>query len=76
MLPETDVARVKRWIDSRNGEIPFDVRGKIRFELDVAPRALTILECRPPWRDPDRSWTRLGVARLRYTQKRREWSLY
>lgn len=78
MLPETDVARVKRWAQARNDELPERAVGLIRFEIDVGDRALTIRECRPPWRDddPDRPWTRRGVARLRYTQKRREWTLY
>lgn len=34
------------------------------------------MECRPHWRDPNQPWTRLEVARLRYTQKRREWALF
>lgn len=48
------------------------------MELDVTDRAITILECRPPW-DPERmgpEWTRFPIARLRYTKSRWEWSLY
>lgn len=43
----------------------------------VQPRASTILECRPPWRKgvgPE--WTRSPIARLRYTEVRREWEIY
>ena len=50
---------------------------QIRYELDVDPRSVTILECRPPWReDFGPEWTRHPVARLRYTQARREWTQY
>lgn len=40
-------------------------------------RHLTILECRPPWREgfgPE--WTRFPIARLRYTKITGTWSLY
>lgn len=76
-LPDLDVARARRFVEERNGEMPFDARDQVRYELDVAPSSLTIVECRAPWREdygPD--WTRLAVARLRYVKARREWSLY
>ncbi|SDB82597.1 Protein of unknown function [Raineyella antarctica] len=47
------------------------------MECEVAARHLTILECRPRWmaaRAAD--WSRLPVARLRYTKSRQEWTLY
>ncbi|HEX4698928.1 MAG TPA: DUF3024 domain-containing protein [Actinomycetes bacterium] len=72
-LPDLDVARVRRWCDAR---VPAHARDQIRIECDVAPRHLTILECRPPWREdfgPERS--RFPIARLRYTQISRTWSL-
>ncbi len=76
-LPDLDVARARRFVDSRNAEMPFDARDQVRYELDVAPSSLTIVECRPPWReDYGPEWTRLSVARLRYVKARREWSLY
>lgn len=59
-LPEIDVARARRFVDELNAEMPFDARDQVRFELDVEAGALTIFECRPPWREdygPD--WTRL-----------------
>ena len=47
------------------------------MECDVAPRHLTIVECRPPWRnDMGWEWTRFPIARLRYTKKTAMWSLY
>ena len=34
-------------------------------------------ELRPPWRqDADSEWTRLPIARLRYTQATRTWMLH
>lgn len=38
---------------------------------------MTVLECRPPWRaDYEPNWTRLPIARLRYTKTKRRSSLY
>jgi len=75
MIPDSDLARIKRWAEDR---IPEHARDQVWIGLDVADRAITILECRPLW-NPDRSGhdpTRLPIARLRYTKSRREWSLY
>ncbi len=74
MIPDHDLARAQRWADAR---VPAHVRDKIRIELDVSDRAITIVECRPPWRSHmEGTWTRFPVARLRYTKSRGEWSLY
>ncbi|HWY00575.1 MAG TPA: IS30 family transposase, partial [Mycobacterium sp.] len=73
-LPELDVARVQRWCADK---VPGHARGEIRIECDVAPRYLTICECRPPWREdfgPD--WTRFPIARLHYTKSSGLWTLY
>jgi hypothetical protein len=43
----------------------------------MADRHLTIVERRAPWReDAGPDWTRLPIARLRYTKTTRTWSLY
>jgi len=77
MIPDLDLARVQRWIDARNAEIPFDARDEIRYEIDVADRMITVLECRPPWReDLGPEWTRFPTCRFRYTKVRKQWSLY
>jgi len=73
-LPELDVARVRRWCAE---QVPEHARGEIRIECDLAPRHLTICECRPPWREdfgPD--WTRFPIARLHYTKTTGLWTLY
>lgn len=73
-LPELDVARVRRWCDER---VPAHVRDQVRIECDVAPRHLTILECRPPWgQDIGTEWTSCPIARLRYTKATGTWSLF
>jgi hypothetical protein len=77
MIPDLDLARVRRWIDARNAEIPVDARDQIRYEIDVADRTITVMECRPPWREefgPER--TRFPICRFRYTKVRKQWSLY
>ena len=67
MIPDLDLARVQRWIDTRNAEIPFDARDEIRYEVDVADRTITVLECRPPWReDFGPEWTRFPICRFFY----------
>jgi len=72
-LPDLDVARVRRWCDQR---VPAHARDQVRVECDVAPRHLTILECRPPWReDFEPDWTRFPIARLRYAKTSKIWSL-
>jgi Protein of unknown function (DUF3024) len=73
-LPELDITRVRRWCEQR---IPPHARDQVRVECDVDPRHLTIVECRPPWREgigPE--WTRFPIARLHYTKSTRSWSLY
>lgn len=74
MLPEIDVRRVQRWCA---GRVPAHVRDEVRVECDVAPRHLTIVETRPPWRpDLGPEWTRFPIARLRYTKTAGLWELY
>ena len=73
-LPETDVARVQRWCRAR---VPEHVREEVRVDADVAERHVTIVECRPSWQaEVGSEWTRFPIARLRYTQTTRLWSLY
>ncbi|HXH56118.1 DUF3024 domain-containing protein [Iamia sp.] len=75
-LPETDVARVRRWVAAQNERIGEHIH-EMRVEMDVDPRALTILDCRPPWReDFGPGWTRQEIARLRYTGSSGVWTLH
>src|SRR5450755_3798237 len=73
-LPELDIVHVRRWCEQR---VPEHARDQVRVECDISPRHLTIVECRPPWRqDIGPEWTRFPIARLRYTQATRTWTLY
>lgn len=77
MIPDLDLARVRKWIDQRNAEMPSRARDQIRYEIDVTDRTITVLECRAPWReDFGPEWTRFPVCRFRYTKVRKEWALY
>jgi hypothetical protein len=76
-LPEIDLARIRRWADAHTDAMSGDASDVVRYELDVEPRSVTILECRPPWReDFGPEWTRIPIARLRYTKARKEWAIY
>jgi hypothetical protein len=72
-LPELDVARVQRWCAAR---VPEHARHQVRVECELAPRHLTIIERRAPWReDPGPEWTSFPIARLRYTAADKSWTL-
>jgi hypothetical protein len=73
-LPDLDVARVRRWCAAR---VPEHARRQVRLECQLAPRHLTIVERRAPWREdlgPER--TSSPIARLRYTTAGMSWTLY
>lgn len=78
MVPDLDLARLRRWVDKRNADLPPRARGQVQYRLDVSDRAVTMLECRPAFdAEPGHDdWTRLPVARFRYTRSRAEWTLY
>jgi len=74
VLPELDVIRVQRWCAER---VPQHARHQVRVECEVGSSDLTIVERRAPWRDDfGLEWTRLPIARLRYTNASRTWTLY
>lgn len=77
MIPDLDLARVHKWIDQRNVDMPPRARDEIRYEVDVTDRTVTGLECRLPWReDFGPEWSRFPICRFRYTKVGKEWSLY
>ena len=68
------MARVQRWCAAR---VPEHARHQVRVACEVAPRHLTIVERRPPWRpDLGPDWTSLAIGWLRYTAATRTWTLY
>jgi Protein of unknown function (DUF3024) len=73
-LPELDIARVRRWCEQR---VPAHAPDQVRVECDIGSRQLTIIECRRPWHQgTGPEWTRFHIARLRYTQATKMWTLY
>jgi hypothetical protein len=73
MLPERDVAAIQAYCEQRNDPETSD---QLRVEAQVEPTTVTIVERRAPW-SPDfgPEWSTVGVARLRYTATKREWTL-
>ena len=73
-LPELEVVRVQRWCVDR---VPEYARHQVRVECVVAPRHLTVVERRAPWReDFGPEWSSSPIARLRYTSTQESWTLY
>jgi hypothetical protein len=74
MLPQADVARVRELCARR---VPEHARDQVRVEVERGRQTISILECRPPWReDPEAEWTRMPVAKLRYVKTTGLWTLY
>ena len=72
-VPELDVTRVQRWCAAR---VPGRARHQVRVECEIAPRHLTVVERRAPWRaDVGPEWTSFPIARLRYTAATTSWTL-
>jgi hypothetical protein len=73
-IPETDLARVRRYCEAR---VPVEHRDQIRIEPRVHGKTVTIVECRPPWHadlGPDRSEN--PQARMKYDETTAAWTLY
>ena len=72
VIPETDLLHINRWCRE---QVPAHLRDQVRVEAEIADRHVTIIETRPPW-DGRGDWSRFPVARLRYTVKTGQWSIY
>lgn len=71
-LPETDLARIKKWCDSIWPKHMWD---QAKVEADVASTHVTIVEVRPDWMGGPVP-TRFPIARLRYTKATGQWAIY
>jgi hypothetical protein len=73
-FPELDLARIQRFVD---GRVPPRARHQVRLEVEVQGTAVTIVEHRAPW-SPEigPEWTRLPIARLRYSPTHAAWTLF
>jgi hypothetical protein len=57
--------------------VPEHARHQVRVECQIAPRHLTIVERRAPWReDLGAEWTSVPIARLLYTVAEESWTLH
>jgi hypothetical protein len=73
-ISELDLARVANYCEAK---IPPHVRDKIRIEYSVRGRSVTIVECRPPWREGlGTEWTRHRVAQMRLDPSEDSWTLF
>ncbi len=73
-VPELDVAKIRKYCASR---VPSEFHDQIRVEATIRGRSVTIVECRPPWReDLGPEWSRHGVAQMRYDVDTNLWTLY
>jgi hypothetical protein len=73
-IPELDLARIRRFVDAR---VPPHATHQVRLEVEVQGTAVTIVECRAPWRtDVGPEWTRFLIARLRYSPTHQVWTLF
>jgi hypothetical protein len=71
-VPAEAVARVERYCQSR---VPEEMHSQVRIEHAVRGNAITIVECRPPWReDFGPEWSSTKVAQLRHDGGM--WTLY
>jgi hypothetical protein len=58
-------------------KVPAEVQDQVRLEVETAGNAITIWECRPPWRpEYGPEWTRKGIARFRYSPSAKSWTVY
>lgn len=44
MIPDLDLARVRKWIDHRNADMPPHVHDQLRYEIHVTDRNLKFHE--------------------------------
>jgi hypothetical protein len=68
------LTRVEAYCQAR---VPAQVRDQVRNEAGVRGDAITIFECRPPWRDEyGPEWTRRKIAQFRYQPATSRWSVW
>ena len=78
-LPEL----VRRQVEKELGDycdkrVPASARDQVRLECEIRGNAATIIERRIPWRPEwrDEEWRRFPIARFRFDNAARLWTLY
>ncbi len=73
-VPDLDLHKVRKYAADK---VPVQHQDKIRMEVDLRGKTVTIVECRPPWHEMlEPEWTRHGVARMKYSSENHKWTLY
>jgi len=73
-LPDTDLARIARYCETR---VPLEYQDQVRVEFRTRGKTVTIVECRPPWQeDLGPEWSENPQARIRYDEATAAWTLY
>jgi hypothetical protein len=75
-FPELELKRIKDVLGPIcERRSPAHARHQVRTEYRVKGHEVLIVEVRVVWDDPTR-WTELGVAKLKFNRKTREWKLF
>ena len=73
-LPDLELRRLHTYCADR---VPAHVRDQVRIEVSTRGAAVTVWECRPPWRpDYGPEWTRTKIAQLRYDPDHFTWTMF
>ena len=73
-LPESDLELIAHYCES---ETPDEMRDQARVEFRTRGSTVTIVECRPPWReDFGPEWTEQEMARMKFNAESLGWTLY
>ena len=78
-LPELICRHVEKELgDYCEKRVPAFARDQVRLEFEIEGNAATIVERRIPWRPEwrDQEWTHFPIARFRFNNTRRLWTLY
>jgi hypothetical protein len=74
MMPQAALEVVRRWA---HDQTPEEFRDRARVEVEQHPRGLTIVECSlMPGLGDEMEWLRVPSARLGYSSRTGEWTLY
>jgi DUF3024 family protein len=73
-IPELELARVRAELSRFAERVPPHARAQVHYEFKISGNKVTLLECRPGWRDPSIT-TEQPFARFVFDPAKIEWSL-
>ena len=75
LRPEVEFA-AKLVKQNAAAKVPVELQDQVRLEVETVGNSITIWECRPPWRSEyGPEWTRMGIARFRYSPNAKSWTV-